>query len=475
MSIGKQIYSGVVWTTIQTVVNRTFGFVIKLVLARILFPEDYGIIGMAAVFTGFVQVFSDFGMGAALIQRKDENLTEAHYHTAFWTGLVWSVVIYLIVSLAVAPFAAWFYKEDILKKIIPVLSIGILASPFSLVHSSQLTKALDFKRLALISNASSVFSGFLSLVLALLGFGVWALVFNSVTIFIITLPLYFRATGWLPKFIWQKDCFKDIFGFGIYTTGTQLLSKFASQIDYLLVGKFLGAASLGIYSFAFILTDTFRSQLMMILNKVMYPIYSKLQNDRTKLIHYYYQVVLYNAIVIYPIMFFLVYFGDYLIPQVFGDKWNEAVLPIKVLAVSVVIHVLVGSNTSLMRAIGKPGLELKLQIIKTLLFFVPFVTIGTIYFGLIGTSVGYLIAKVFTVTLSSIVMKTILKMNIKKLILNVIPPVVISITAGIASVALTSFFNQPIVAMLVYVLIVMSGNIIMYKDEFKKMKVNFFN
>jgi teichuronic acid exporter len=470
LSFAAQIFKGVVWTTIQTVINRSFGFVIKLFLARILFPEDYGLVGMAIVFTSFVQVFNDLGMGAALVQRKDEKLREEHYHTAFWTGVVWSFLIYLIISLAVAPFAAWFYNEPLLRQIIPVLSIGVLAGPVNLVHKAQLTKALDFKKLAIISNSSSIFSGLLSLGLAFYGAGVWALVFNSVSTFIIAMPLYYKATGWRPKWVWQKQCFKDIFGFGIYTTGTQLFNKITSQIDYLLVGKLLGATSLGIYSFAFILTDAFRGQMMAIINQVMYPVYAKMQDDKKKLNQYYYHVVRYNAILIYPFMFLLIFYADNFVPLLFGDKWMEAILPIKLLAISVLFHMLVNSNTSLIRGMGRPGLEMKLQMIKSLVFFVPCISIGTYFFGLIGTATGYLIAKVLTVAFSLYIMRGLLNMDIKKLLVGVSLPFIISLSTGILTYYLHLKYLTPIVAIGLYFLLVILLNYYFFNHDVKKIR-----
>ncbi|UII23870.1 lipopolysaccharide biosynthesis protein [Fulvivirga ligni] len=400
MGVGKDIFSGVVWTTIQTVINRGFGFVIKLFLARILFPEDYGLVGMATIFIAFVRVFNDIGIGAALIQLKKEKLTELHLNTAFWTGIVWSLLVYIIVSLGVAPFAAWFYNEELLRLFIPILSIGVLASPINLVHRVQLTKDLNFKRLALINNLSSIFSGVLSLTLAYFGAGVWALVFNTVSAFIIAMPLYFKATGWYPKRRWSKKCFKEIFGFGVYTTGTQLFNKITGQIDYLLVGKFLGAVSLGQYSFAFILTDTFRGQLVEILNKVMYPIYAKMQDDQSQMNYYYLQVVRINASLVYPIMMYLLVFANNLIPFLFGQKWNESIILIQILTISVIIHMLVNSNGTLIRAAGKPNFELKLEMIKTVVLFVPMIIAGVYFYGVVGVAIGYTIAKLFATILS---------------------------------------------------------------------------
>src|SRR5690606_11312628 len=135
------------------------------------------------------------------------------------------------------------------------------------------------KRIALISNSSSVTSGILSLILAFAGAGVWSLAFNSVASIIIAMPLFFMATKWRPKLIFEKQAFREIFGFGLYTTGTNITNFLINNVDYLLIGKMLSAQALGAYTFAFILTDTFRGRLMSVMNTVLYPIYSRIQDN----------------------------------------------------------------------------------------------------------------------------------------------------------------------------------------------------
>ena len=130
-----QLLSGVIWTALEAIINRSFKFVIKLILARILFPEDYGIIGMAVVFTSIIGAFNEMGMGVALIQRKKEKLHEIHFHTAFWTGIIWGIFLFIIMAFVISPIAADFYNEPILNKIIPVLSLGILATPINIIHN----------------------------------------------------------------------------------------------------------------------------------------------------------------------------------------------------------------------------------------------------------------------------------------------------------------------------------------------------
>lgn len=380
-------------------INQSFAFITRLVLAKLLFPEQFGLVGMAMVFNGLVQVLNNLGIGAALVQFKEKNLREAHYHTAFWTGVLWSCSLYLIILFAVAPLAASFYNEPMLIKIIPVMSLGILCSPVNLVHVAQLTKQMNFKRIAFVDNTSNIAAGILALVLAYSGFGVWSLVFNSVATVLVAIPLYFSSTRWMPKFIWDKAAFKDIFGFGAYTTGSNILNYFYNNIDYLLIGKLLTAPLLGAYSLAFSLTDIFRNKLMLVINNVMYPVYAKNQNDAKALKKYYLRVVQLNCILVFPVMVFFVVLAEPFILSFFGDKWRETIIPLQILAVSVMFHIMVTGNTSLIRGLGRPGLEMKLQVFKAAIF-LPMLTVGIFFYGIKGAAWAILVNKFIIVVIA---------------------------------------------------------------------------
>lgn len=407
----KKVISGVFWSSIQMLINQSFSFIVRLVLAKLLFPEEFGVVGMATVFIGLVQVLNDLGIGSALVQKKEESLREAHYQTAFWTGVVWSVGLYIIIYFAVSPIAATFYNEPILKNLIPFLSLGILSSPVNLVHKAQLTKAMDFKKIALIENTSNLVSGTIAIVLALLGAGVWSLAFNAVASIVVAMPFYFRATKWKPKFIWEKTAFKEVFGFGVYTTGTNIVNYFIGNFDYLIIGKLLDSHSLGVYTFAFVLTDTFRSKLMSIINKVMYPVYGKMQSDPNSLKKYYLTTVTYNSIIVFPIMVFMIMLGGPFIINIFGEKWEESIEPLSILAFAVMIHMMVNSNTSLIRGMGKPKLELTLQIVKSLVF-IPTLFLGIHFYGILGAAWAVVINKIIAVLIAQYTFNTLLNLRI---------------------------------------------------------------
>lgn len=417
-NINDKILTGVIWSIFQLLVNKSFSFAIKLILARILLPEEFGIVGMAVVFISFIEVFNEIGIGAALIQRKEEDLRDTHFHTAFWTGIGWSLFVYAVIVFIGGPLASKFYEQPILAKIVPILSLGVLSNPINLVHKAKLTRSMDFKKIALITNASVIVSGILSLVLALSGAGVWALVFNSVATFFVAMPLYFKATKWKPSFIWTKESFEDVFGFGIYTTGTKLFNNFSNQCDYLFIGKLMTSSALGAYTLAFVLTDTLKSQVMQVLNSVMYPVYGKKQDDPSSLKKYYLKLIRYNSLAVYPIMIVFFILGEPIVYSFFGDKWQEAVIPLKILSLSVIFAMMTNSVSSLIRGMGYASLEFKIQASKALFLYIPLIYVGVRYYGLEGAAMAILINKVFFVIISQYVLNRLIGITYWELFLS---------------------------------------------------------
>lgn len=423
-SKNHKIIGGVFWTMFETIINRGFGLIIEFFLARLLFPEDYGIVGMAVVFLSLLEVFNDLGMNAALIQKKEEKLTPLHYDTAFWTGIFWGLFLFLLMTFVIAPLGAQFYDEPILKMIIPVMSISLLLNPINLVHKAQLIKAMDFKKLAIVNNTSNIISGITALVLAFLGFGIWALVFYAVVRVLMAVPLFFRATKWFPKLRWQKDLFKEIFGFGAYTTGTSFFNRLASNIDYLMVGKLVGSAALGFYTFAFLCTNTVRSQIVGIINRVLYPVYTTLQDDKKKMLDLFLKIISFNNLIIYPIMLTLLLFSEHLIPLVFGHKWDDSIPIIEVLSIAVLIQMLNNSHTILFRAAGEVRLEFMLQIFKSVVFFVPLISLGVYYYDALGAAMGFAAATFCAVSTSFYFMGKIFKLRLIQILKAVKVPLI---------------------------------------------------
>lgn len=447
------------------IVNQSFSFLVRLILAKLLFPEEFGLIGMATVFIGFVQTINEMGIGAALIQKKEEKLSPIHFSTAFWSGIVWSFLLFLILAILIGPFASWFYEEEKLITLIPVISLSILLSPLNLVNKVQLTRKMDFKSIAKVENISSIISGLLSVFLALNGFGVWALAINIILTTAISIPLYFGVTKWYPKLEWSSEAFKDLFGFGIYTMFTNTINYIINNIDYLLIGKLISATSLGIYTFAFMLTDTFKNKISQLVSKVMYPMYSSLQSDIKYATKVYLKVIEYNCLVIYPFMVYLLLFGEVFIIKVFGQKWDEAIYPIQILSAAVMIQMLVNSNTVFMRGLGFPNLELKLQLFKATIY-IPILVAGIYFNGIIGASWSILINRVIAVFITlqvfekfGVSIPSLKLLSLNKLTLTSL------LMAGIPSFLLMKSIQIPLIISTILFFLIYSLSIFYFKKE----------
>ena len=390
-----EIFSGIKWTGIQFALDIVFRFSIRFILAKLLLPNEFGLVGMCTIFIAVAGAASELGMSAALIQKKNDEEAEEMYSTAFWSGLLWGLGIFLLLSFVIGPFAASFYEEQMLNLLIPVLSLGILIKPFSLIHTVILTRNMDFKSLAKILNISTLIAGVFSITGAyMFDLGVWALIANSLFSVLLSLPLLFIKTKWKPKMEWNKLHFKNIFGFGAYSSSTVMFSTLTYNIDNLMIGKLLGSSLLGAYTLSFSLTEQFRQAISGILNKVMYPVFGKSQDNKDKLTGYFLKIININAILIYPIMTFLLIFAEEIIIGFFGVKWIESIIPLKILAIGMMVHLLVNSFTSLIRGLGKPKLEMKIIMGLTIFVLIPSLYLGITNYGLTGASFAILLNKV---------------------------------------------------------------------------------
>jgi len=413
-----KIFGGVVWNFTGLMIDNGLRMIVKLILARLLLPEDFGIIGFAVLFMGIINIFSDLGMSAALIQRKDTELKPIDYDTAFWVGIGWGLFLALVLTFIITPISVNFFNEPLLNSILPVLSLSLIIGPLSTIHIVNITREMDFKRIVVPQNVSHVAASIIAIVMAFMGFGVWSLVFQRLLAVFFLVLIYTFGSTWRPQMRFSKVSFKKIFNFGIYTTGTSIFNYLTGNIDYLLIGKMLGAQPLGIYSLAYNVTYIIRSQIMNVTNKVFFPVYSKIQNDLVKIKRYYFKIIKYNCIVIYPIMIALIFFAKPLVLIGLGEKWIEAVIPIQFMAGAGLVHLLTSSNTILLRGIGRPRLEMIMSIIKTMGVTVPFIVLGVIYNGINGAAAGLLASKTVIFFINNITLKKVANIKFWEILNN---------------------------------------------------------
>ncbi len=357
----EQTLSGVKWSAIGRFSTQGISFVIGLVLARLLSPSDYGTVGMLGIFFAIAQTFIDSGFGSALIRKKD--CTDADYSTAFYFNIVVGIVCFLILFLS-APLIADFFDTPILKDIARVLGINLFVNSLTIVQGAKLTAALDFKSQAKIGLITTLLSGIIGLTMAYLGFGVWSLVYQSISSTIIRAILLWIVTRWKPQKSFSRESFKYLFGFGSKILTASLLHTIYANLTTIIIGKFYTAKDLGYYSRGESMATLPSSNIMGILQSVTYPILSKIQDDDTRLMHVYRKYISMASMLIFFGMFLMASLAEPLIITVLTDKWANSIIYLQVFCFAWMFDHLCVLNLNILYVKGRSDLVLRLEVIK---------------------------------------------------------------------------------------------------------------
>lgn len=353
--------SGVKWNAIGRFSTQGVKFIIGLILARLLSPSDYGTVGMVGIFFAIAQTFIDSGFGSALIRKND--CSETDYSTAFYFNVLIGFLCWLILSFT-SPFIANFFKTPILKDIVKVMSINMFISSFAIVHGVKLTHSIDFKSQSVIKFITSVLSGCAGLFMAFKGFGVWSLVFQNLVATILRVCLLLLYTRWIPRWLFSKESFTYLFGFGSKILAASLLHTIYSNLTTLIIGKAYTAKDLGFYTRGQSLASFPSANISGILQSVTYPVLSKIQDDDKYLINSYRKLISMTSMLIFFGMFLLAALAKPLIITLLTDKWIDAVLYLQLFCFGYMFDHICSMNLNILYVKGFSNLILRLEIIK---------------------------------------------------------------------------------------------------------------
>lgn len=363
MSLKKQAIKGLIWSTLQQFSNLLISFVASIFLSRILNPSEFGLVAMIGILIAVGRSLIDSGMTQSLIRTKDYD--DEDVNTIFLFNLIVSVIIYSI-SFFIAPFVANFYKQPLLVDIIRIQCISFVISAFSTMQLTQLTKKLDFKTQFKISTPSIFIGSLLSIILALSNFGVWALVFGTLAqSFVVTVQVWFWSS-WRPNWRFNKNKFKQHFYFGYKLTVSGIIDTFYQNIYTIVIGKYFSPSEVGFYSRADTLKQLPVNSLGVILNKVTFPLFAKIQDDNIKLKEAYKQIIQLVIFIVTPAVLFIAALAEPIFIFLFTEKWLPAVTFFQILCWNGVLHPIQSYNLNILKIKGRTDLFLKIELIKKL-------------------------------------------------------------------------------------------------------------
>ena len=370
MSENKDIKSmavhGVAWTMAEKYSAQIVQFAIQVILARLLTPDEYGLIGVLAIFIAISTVFIDGGFSAALIQYKDRN--DRDVSTVFYLNVGLATGIYIILFFC-APMIAGLYEAPILTSIVRVYCLTLIINSFASTSQTLLTINLDFKTTTKISLIAGVLSGFIGVALAYYGFGVWALVWQAISAAAITTLLTFLMVKWLPRSGFCKDSFKRLFSFSSRLFAANLISAVYDKIFGAIIGKMFSKASLGFYDRALSFNVLLNNNVTHVLGRVSYPLLSQIQDDNERLMNIYKRYIAISAFLTFPLMMLLCGIAKPMILGLLTAKWADSIILLQVLTFGFLWDGVIVSNLNLIKVKGRSDLVLRLEIIKKVIAF----------------------------------------------------------------------------------------------------------
>lgn len=386
-NLKQKAVTGVVWTTIQRSSSIFVGFVSGIVLARLLSPEDFGLIGMLSIFMLLSSTFIDGGFGSALIQKKRP--TQDDYSTVFYWNLGLSIFLYIILFLS-APYIAQFYHTPLLSKVLRIQGVILILNALQTVQRNQLNKQFRFKKIAIVLTITSIVSLIITIWMAYDGWGVWSLVVNNIISALLPTVVYWATNKWYPKLVFSIKSFKELFSFGSYMLMLNLVTTVVNNIQGLLIGRLYNPALMGYYSKAQSTEMLASSTISQVVSQVTYPLYAELQDNINYLINAVKKITASIAFITFPLMFLLILLAKPLFIILYSEKWNESIPYFQMLCLAGLAICLQSVNAQTIAAIGKGKAMFNWGNFKQLVG-VTFVVVGLFVGGIKGMLVGMIL------------------------------------------------------------------------------------
>jgi O-antigen/teichoic acid export membrane protein len=460
----EKAVTGMFWSFSDSMVTQLIQFIVGLILARLLTPSEFGLVGMITVFVAVSQSLVDSGFGHALIRKKDAN--EIDYSTVFYFNVVAGILIFLIFYLS-APSMARFYKQPELTDIARVLSIVILINATLVTQRTKLIKSVNLRQLMKVNLTAAIISGSVSIVLALKGFGVWSLVWRSLINSSLQAIMLCYTNRWIPSLKFSKSTFSSLFSFGSRLLVSGLLDTVYRNLYLLIIGKFFSEAQLGYYTRADQFSRLASQNLIGTLQRVSYPVLSMVQDENERLKSGYRKMIISTMFLTFFIMLGMAAIAQSMIITLIGEKWLPSVPYLQLLCMSAMLFPLHALNLNILNVKGRSDLYLRLEIINKLLA-VPVILVG-VYLGIPAMLIGMIVHSVISYFINSYYSGRMIGYSVREQIADILPSLLLAIAVCLSVYSLTFFLNIHHILMLtvqiVFLMVLTTGLSRLFKLE----------
>jgi teichuronic acid exporter len=436
MTLKQQTVSGLLWSFIDSFANQGVQLIVGIILARILSPKEFGLIGMLTIFIAVSQSFIDSGFTNALIRKKD--CTKNDYSTVFYFNIIVSVIFYSLLFIFSEAISSFFHEPQ-LKILIQVLGIGLILNSLALIQRTIFTKELNFKLQMRVSIIASVGSGIIAIYMAYKGFGVWSLVALTLCRYGFTSLFFWIWSKWKPILIFSKASFNELFSFGSKLLVSGLIDTIYQNVYKLVIGKYFSAIELGYYT----MSDQYQSfpsqNLNGIIGRVSYPVLSSIQEDIPKLKIAYQKLIKSTMLLTFVLMLGLAAIAKPMILTLVGEKWLPSVIYLQMLCFVGMFYPLQALNLNMLKVQGRSDLFLRLEIIKKTLA-IPTIIAG-ILFGIKVMILGMLVNTLISYYLNSYWSGKFIGYSTAQQIRDIVPSFFVAAVMGIIVFVIGYYLN----------------------------------
>ena len=369
-NIRSKTIGGVGWSFADNIFNQGITFLVGLVLARLLTPEEYGLIGIITIFIAIFNSIVDSGFSNALIRKNDVEAVD--YNTVFITNMVLSIVLFFTMFFTASAIAE-FFSQPLLEPLTKVMASIVIVNAIAIIPRTIFVKRVDFKTQTKISLIASLTSGVVGIIMALTGFGVWSLVAQQISRQLLNTIFLLIWSRWYPKLQFSIQSFKELFGFGWKLLVSGLIDTIWKEIYQVVIGKCYSAETLGQYTRAQQFGSIFSSNLTIVVQRVSYPVLSEIQDDKKRLKYAYKKVIKVTMLVTFCCMLGLAAVAKPMILVLIGKQWLPAVPLLQIICLNMMLYPLHAINLNMLQVQGRSDLFLKLEIIKKAIAAVPLV------------------------------------------------------------------------------------------------------
>lgn len=444
MSLKQQTITGITWSIVDNAYAQIITFVVGIILARLLEPREFGLIGMITIFIAIAQSFVDSGFRQALIRKN--NCTEQDYNTVFYFNIFVSILFYIILFFSAGLISSFFNQVELIN-IIKVMGLGVIFNGFGIVQGAQLTKEIDIKTQTKISAIANTISGVLSIYLAFIGFGVWSLVWRAISNNFFRIILLWFWHKWRPKLIFSLQSFKELFGFGSKLLASGLLNTIFENLYYLVIGKYFSPQQLGYYTRSVTFATLPSSNISNVIQRVSYPVLAKMQDNPDTIKVGFKKLIKDTMFITFILMMIMAAVAKPLILTLVGVKWMQSVIYLQLLCFSLMLYPLHSLNLNVLNVKGRSDLFLKLEVIKKILV-IPVILAG-ITWGIIPMILGMIIHSFVSFYLNSRYAGIMINYNVLEQIKDIAPGFLIAVFVGVVTFVPSLFINTlPIILLI---------------------------